>query len=65
MTAMADRTKMFHVKHFGTIGAKNLTSLKTRAVPRSGTINRFLVQLVSGGAAALVAERPCPNRLQA
>jgi hypothetical protein len=24
-----DRTKMFHVKHFGTIGTKNLTRTKT------------------------------------
>jgi hypothetical protein len=36
-----DRTKMFHVKHFGTIGAKKLTRHKT-AVPSSiCKIDRF------------------------
>jgi hypothetical protein len=32
MAPLENRTKMFHVKHFGTIGAGNLTS----AYPRAG-----------------------------
>jgi hypothetical protein len=36
-----DLTKMFHVKHFCPIGAKNLTSLKTAARLRSCKIDRF------------------------
>ena len=30
----ANRTKMFHVKHFGPIGAENLTRLHTSAALR-------------------------------
>jgi hypothetical protein len=51
----ADRTKMFHVKHFGTIGAKNLTRRKTAASPDLVRSIDFLVQLASGAAAASMA----------
>jgi hypothetical protein len=61
MTAMADRTKMFHVKHFGTIGAKNLTSLNTNAVPRSGMIDRFFGAIGIGRRRRLGGRAPVPE----
>jgi hypothetical protein len=52
---------MFHVKHFGTIGAENLTRPKQR--PHFDLVRSidFLVQYQEGGAAASMAPPVCGN----
>ncbi|MGH6830974.1 MAG: hypothetical protein ACREDG_07450, partial [Methylocella sp.] len=43
-----DRTKKFHVKHFGKIGAKNLPWPKTRQLRQFVRSIDFLVQFAAG-----------------
>jgi hypothetical protein len=43
-----DRTKMFHVKLFGTIGAKNLTRHQTAAPPAICKIDQFFGAIRGG-----------------
>jgi hypothetical protein len=50
-----DLTKMFHVKHFGTIGAKNLTRPKQRPLLRLVRSIDFLVQIQKRGGGASMA----------
>jgi hypothetical protein len=49
-----DRTKVFHVKHFGTIGAQNLRTLRTAAAPCFVRLMGLFVQSQRIGDAAVI-----------
>jgi hypothetical protein len=54
----ADLTKMFHVKHFDPVGAKNLTRLKTAARPYACKIDRLQLESVGSMAQPIARREP-------